>query len=70
LQGGLGRLRRSAPGLYAVLSAYASKLYGRRLEELNPKQVALLLEEYGRASPYTAELLTRLYLTPDPPLHS
>jgi len=49
----LSRLRRSAPGLYAVLSARASML-DKSLENLNPEELAELASQ---VSPSLARLL-------------
>ncbi len=49
----LSRLRRSAPGLYAVLSARAAMI-GRSLEEMEPEELVELL---SRVSPSLARML-------------
>ena len=49
----LRRLRRSAPGLYAVLSARAA-MTGRSLEEMEPEE---LLELAASVSPGLARIL-------------
>jgi hypothetical protein len=39
------KLRRNAPGLYAVLNVHARRVFGRRLESLSISEFARLVDE-------------------------
>jgi hypothetical protein len=55
------RLRRAAPGLFAVLSAWARVLYGKSLAELTEDELEDLLE---RIMPEKADVVARVLRRP------